>query len=85
METSLGYKAAAAAKSSAKGKQEDKVGRQGGDKATAANQERTWETMKWDKLGRQGGSGSQEQDRREIMKGNKLGIQGAKSSQKGKS
>ena len=29
--------------------------------------------MKGDKLGRQGGSGRQEQPRREIMKGDKLG------------
>ena len=37
--------------------------------------------MNKDKLGRQGGSGSQEQPRREIMKGEKLGRQGGSGSQ----
>ena len=37
--------------------------------------------MKGDKLGRQGGSGSQEQPRMEIMKGDKLGRQGGSGSQ----
>ena len=45
-----------------------------GDKAAAA-------AKKGDKLGRQGGSGSQEQRRREIMKGDKLGRQGGSGSQ----
>ena len=41
----------------------------------------TREIMKGDKLGRQGGSGSQEQPRKEIMKGDKLGRQGGSGSQ----
>ena len=39
------------------------------------------EIMKGDKLGRQGGSGSQEQPRMEIMEGDKLGRQGGSQEQ----
>ena len=65
----LGDKAAAAAKSSPKGKsgRETHEGRQGG----SSQEQHRREIMKGDKLGRQGGSRSQQQARMEIMKGDK--------------
>ena len=89
-ETILGDKAAAAAKSSPEWRsRREKLGRQRQQQPRAAENvdhegTQAWETrreiMKGGRLGRQGGSGSQEQPRMEITKRHKCGRQGGSST-----